>query len=479
MIAENVVNITFNVSGTVAILHTKNAFGTGCDFLHIANYAAKENIRLHVVHPNSPQSIAAHSVSADGDLIALCPPNMSAVSIVDISQGQEVYRIDPANVHMSQIVGLSFPPEDSQRIMTFHASGHATFWDLKALKQSNAPLIHCLPSFSDDGHLIDSSGSTIILKSKPDLGYSGQRFEINPKYQLEMSSIKVRDWYDCPSAMTPDGTFALFGKTLYTWQSAKPKTKKLQEIRDVYEIQHTAVSSRRDVAVVPFNIKVAPFLSLYSGQSVRYDWQIPRSSNVCCLALDDAGDTLAVALYLDGDSSGHLDRYAVYILKRDEEGKRLEQVEKSTEWRNVKPITMAFSECGRQLIVLGENIGNIESSPRSNYSVMCFNESLISPAKDAEAPNILSFRTSPAVRPIMTHEGKIIYLGVGEMEGWVMNVNTQRLRDHTALDTKVVYLPYSWRAIGALQFLVGSKDKVASLACINKVFGVVLVKAEI
>ena len=133
--SQNAYTITFNISGNVAILHVKNAFSTGGDILHVANFCSKENNQLHLVHPTSVQGIAGYSVSGDGQLIALCTPDLNVISILNISQQQEVHRISPNQLHMSTLYGLTFAPDSSNTLMTIHAANCAAFWDLKTLNQ--------------------------------------------------------------------------------------------------------------------------------------------------------------------------------------------------------------------------------------------------------------------------------------------------------------------------------------------------------
>lgn len=469
--SENGYTITFNISGNVAILHVKNAFNTGGDVLHVANFCGKENNQLHLIHPTSVQPIAGYSVSGDGQLIALCTPDLNAISILNISQQKEVHRISLNHLHMSTLNGLTFAPDPSNTLMTSHATNCATLWELKTLKQrhiSNGSIVERTADLNKVGHLISSAGDVIILIRAKDKGKTALRLDSSGESTFDLPQIATRSHPPIPSSITPDGTSALFGRTLYSWGS-RLKVQKYPNL-DGGEITHNAISSRGAIAL----LSTYPKVTVYNWPSglPKCMWQIPQCSAVWDLTFDSGGGFLAVGLEL-GLELLHRDwdsKYAVYVFARA--GNSMQVVGRSTEWTDIIPMKMAFKADG-SLIVLGEKKGNLELAPRSFYSVLHFDITVKNTADIA--PTIVPFRSSMEIRPIITSDGDVLYVGTGETEGWIMRVNYGREKD-ARKNERIAWLPLPWRAVGATCLLGGSRGGQGTIVCVNKVFGLAVLK---
>jgi hypothetical protein len=481
---ESGLSISFNITGTVAMLHTTNAFGAKLDVLHVANYTAKENPRLHIVYPSPPQSIAAFSASADGDLIALCPQDLLAVSVVRLSQRQEIYRINSLQLPVAPLIALSFVPGGSGTLMTAHSGGYAVFWDLKRLADNPNSICSVSPdiSWSDDGHRINPFGDTLLLNratdkaSAPILVRVGKESEVQVMVPAAKASTRFdRSHNDSrPLAIAEDGNSGVIGRYLHSF-GLKPKSKKLSLPTKSHVVHSTVTAvSTIALAVILQNLQLQVRVINWSNRGGVQDWCPAQDVlNIWGLAFGFNDEFLGVGVQLRSDG---FDKYAVCILAKQKTGTGLTEVLRTAKWESAKPIKMAFGSGGR-LIVLTADRG---SGPTpSSYSTITFNV----PSRTAEKvdpPITQSFTTSAAVVPAMSSEGEIFYLGTGEEEGWIMRLIFDEMRrDESMTSGRLAWCPLSWRRIGSLSILCASNAGISTVVCMNKCFGIAVIKVQL
>jgi len=454
-------NITFNIPGTVAILHTTNAFGTGLDLLHVANYAVKEDIRLHIIYPTSRQAIAGYSCNPDGDLVALYPSTRTRISILSLSRRQEVYRIVPEELQMSAIVGLFFRPHDSDSLMTIHADGFAASWDLARFPPSTGcprPAINT----SWNRAILDAHGSTLMTCQIHERGCTYSRLKVT---EHNANFAKICGMPGIPvttTALAPDGNSAIVGRTWYSWQSGCRATARKLAVPDKSSV--TCATIGHDSTTASLALALADGASLVSvynsrGRGIR-SWSPGPGTRIWAGSFSEDGEMLGVGR--DRGRSDGSTRYSVSILRLDNDV--LSEFTTTTEWTSVKPMALAFG-LGK-MVVLGKNCGDLESLSGSSFSVLVF-----SPLKTTSLPRVVSFRCSLTTVPTMTSSGDVFYLATGNSEGWIRKVALSG----EARSERIAWCPLSWRGVGDLTILASNEG---TIVCLNKVAGISVVKME-
>lgn len=454
----------------VAILHTTNAFGAGFDLLHIANYSAQRSPQLHLIYPTPPHNIAGYSVNSEGDLIAICAQYFGIISIVRLSHGLELYRINPQQFDLSPFVGLSFAPGVGTTLMTVHSGKYAIYWDIKHLgeKPTLTSLANLSVSWNKGQHCITPTGDTLLLNGVPGKSIRPTLVRLDSKSEVEFTPIK-RPFFDrcqdipSPITIANDGNSAVIGSYLYSFS---PNLTKKLSIPKKSKIVRTAMKSSSTVAfaVLLPNEKSQVRIHNWSSKSNGYhDWTPPDAVlNIWGLAFDKERFIGAgVQLRSDG-----LDTFAVILVTRLKGGNLFEFM-RTEEWEIAKPIKMAFGSDG-SLIVLTTGTDTLRQP--SSYSIFVYNIPSDAARGLQPAPSIWQFNASTEIPPTMTSAGHIFYLGVEEDEGWIIRAN------HSGEHKKIAWCPLSWRSIGNLSLICASKGDTGTVICLNKVLGVAVIK---
>lgn len=463
---EPVLNISFNATGTVALLHTTSAFGANLDLLHVANYSAKENPSLHLVYPTPPQPIRAFSASSDGDLLALSPQNLTTVTILRISQRQAIYNLDTSQIGLTHLLGLSFVPGGRNALMTAHAGGHAAFWDLTRLTEEPHSVNLLAPQISlrDDGHNINANGKLILLNRVTNKGCTPLIFRTEETtFSAIATSILFSRSTRCPHAisLSDDGHFLTIGKYLYSL-GTKNKRKKIS-LPDKSHVVTSTISPNSKLALAVLLPTLQSQVRVLNWSSSRTgDWIAPAEVlNIWGLTFSKDEERLAVGVQL---RSVGLDKFAVCVLAKVSKG--LQEISRTLEWESMKPVQMSFTRTGKLVVLVADRDRDLVS-----WSTLTFKM----PSETAiEMPVIIDFTPHERVLPAMTSEGDVYYLGAGFEEGWVM-----RLAVDKEDGEKAVWCPSSWWSIGSLSILSARKGKAATLVFVNTVMGIAAVKLQL
>ena len=461
----------------MAILHTTNAFAAGIDLLHVANFSTKENPRFHIVYPSPAQPISGFSVNSEGDLIALCPQNLEIISIVRVSHGLELYRIDPTRLQIEPVVGLSFAPGSVSMLMTAHSGKYAVYWDIGRLSENPGQLttVNAKVLWNAQQHCITSDGNTILLNAVTGKYIRPLIFQLDENTDVKITAIKPPFLSRCqdqssPMAIASDGQSAVIGQYLY-FLSPKIKTRKLS-IPKGGKIVRAAMTSKATVAfgVLLRNAKSQVRVHNWSLKQYRFQDWVPSTDtilNIWGLAFDE-DRFLAVGVQL---RSNGLDKFAVCLINRLKGGNLVEAC-RTKEWEIAKPIKMAFGSDERLVVLVNGSNSQEKSSP---YSVFVFNIPSNSPEGFQATPVIRQLVASTQIIPSMTSEGHIFYLGMEKDEGWIMRLNDEESH-YNEEDRRIAWCPLSWRSVGSLSFLCASKGDMGTIICLNKIFGIVVVK---
>jgi len=198
------------------------------------------------------------------------------------------------------------------------------------------------------------------------------------------------------------------------------------------------------------------------------DWIPPDTIlNIWGLAFDK-DRVLAVGVQLRSDG---LEKFAVYLIKRLT-GEDIVEATRTEEWEIARPIKMTFGIDGRLVVLVNGSNTHQKSSP---YTMFVFNIPSNSPEGFQATPGIRLLDASPAIPPAMTSEGLIYYSGDDKEEGWIMRVSEGASHSNGG-DRRIAWCPLSWRSIGSLSLLCVSNGDLVTIVCLNKVFGIAVIK---
>jgi hypothetical protein len=462
---EPELNISFNLTGTVAILHTTNAFGANLDLLHIANYSAKENPSLHLVYSSTPQPIRAFSASSDGDLIALAPQNLVTVTILRLSQRQAIYNLDTAQISQTSLIGLSFVPAGQSTLMTAHSGGHATFWDLTRLSESpeSIRLLDPQLSIADEGHKINATGKVILLNRLTSKGCAPCLLRTEDVQSAAVATtIRFSRSLRCPQAiaLADDGNFLTIGKYLYSL-GTKNKRKKIS-LPDKSHVVISTISSYSKLAIALLLPTLQSQVRILNRSMKMGDWIAPAEVlNIWGLAFSKDETHLAVGVQLRSDG---LDKFAICMLAKREKG--LQEIGRTLEWESMKPVRLSFPKNDKLVVLVSDRDRGILS-----WSTLTFK--VPSGSTAVEVPVVVDFTPHEKVFPDMTLEGDVFYLGDGAEEGWLMRLGIDKEEAE-----KVSWCPSSWWSIGSLSILSARKGNLATVVFVNTIMGIAAVKLQ-
>ena len=457
-----------------------NAFAAGIDLLHVANFSTKEIPRFHIIYPSPAQPISGFSVNSEGDLIALCPQNLEVISILRLSHGLELYRIDPRQLQIEPVVGLSFAPGSGSMLMTAHSGKYAVYWEIGRLAENPGQLttVNAKVLWNAQQHCITSDGNTILLNGATEKYIRPLIIRLREDTSVKITPIKQPFLRRCQDQSSPmvfasNGQTAVIGQYLYFF-SPKIKTRKLS-IPKGGKIVHAAMMSNETVAfgLLLRNSKSQVRVHNWSLKAYGFhDW-IPSPDTILNIwALSFYKDRfLAVGVQL---RSNGLDKFAVCLINRLKGGNLVEGC-KTKEWEIAKPIKMAFGSDGRLVVLANGSNSREKSSP---YSVFVFNIPSNPPEGFQATPVIRQLAADTQIAPSMTSEGHIFYLGMEKDEGWIMMLNDDESQNNEG-DRRIAWCPLSWRSVGSLSFLCASQGDMATIICLNKVFGIIVVKCDL
>ena len=424
------------------------------------------------------QPISGLSVDSEGDIIALCSQNLATISILRLSHGTELYRIDPQLFQLTSLVGLSFAPGSGSTLMTAHSGHYALYWDIERLAEgpSIATSLNINVSRKPEQCCITTDGDMILLNGATEKHLRPLILHLDKYSKVQVTPIKppLFDRHQdksSPMAISEDGHSAVIGQYLYQF-SPKIKIKRLQ-IPKSSKIVRTAIKLDSTVAFAIISQNIEVQLRVYNWslkKSGFHDW-IPPSGvvlNIWGLAFAEER-FLAVGVQL---RSVGLDKFAVYLLVKLKGGS-LRQVAQTPEWEAVKPMKMAFRKDGN-LVVLANDPHSIHKPPC--YSLFVFDI----------PPNALpGFRITSVtwkfeasqIPPSMTSDGEVFYLGLEKNEGWIMRLDSEAIQRRD-LGKRITWCPSSWRSVGSLSILCTSMGDMAIIICLNKVLGIVAIKTS-
>ena len=469
--------ISFNVKGNVAVLHTTNAFGGEFDLLHVANYSVQDHPKLHIIYPTPPQSIAGFSVNMEGNLIALCPPNLGIISVVRLSHGLEIYRIDSHRLQLTPLVGLSLVPGGEDILMTAHSEDYAVFWDLRRLSENpndiNAINTEADISWNPGQQVISSSGDTMLFNRVTKKGVTSSLLQLNKTSIIQNIPLKqpLLERYqknDGPMALANDGQSAIVGRCFYTF-GIKNKSKKL------------SIPSNGRVTLCTMSMSaVALAVKLPNGRSqVRtLNWPSLGTSRDWTPSSDDDGDIwglafdaeekyLGVGMQFRRDGSN---KFVVHLVGKTKSS--LSEFARTNEWDG-EPIKMAFGK-GGEVIILARVVDKDIHHPLSYAKFVLTVPSDISRGSARSA--FMLFKSSPSTIPTITPDGQVFYLGEGENEGWIMAADYVANMVAGREDKRIAWCPLSWRNVGGLSLLSASDNGKIMIFCVNKASGVAMIK---
>ena len=460
-------DISFNTKGTVVILRTTNVFGGNFDLFHIVNVSGVQIPRVHLIYSTPHQPVAGFSVNTDGDVVAFCLLGRQSISVLRLTLGVEIYRIDLRKLAMSALVGMTFVPGGSV-LMTAHSGGQAVFWDIKGLVEHRPENILPVPDASSNGEsaYISATGNTIALTStkwnlplvlRLDRHGDVQTLRITlPFFDRQSDSF--------PIALADYGSSILVGRYV-CFLNDKPGRRKLS-VPTKAKIMGSAATYNSKIALALLQSKqwsVRVFDPSPSGDRSCSEWTMPASgvTNVWGMAFDGQDNILSI-----GVQQG-VDCFAVHFLAR-----RLALIGTVGIPAGQVPMKMAFSKTG-SLRVLSRSC----AEDAQKYSRISIN--VPTNTKAPPTPTILHIQSYKMIPPAITSEGEVFYLGVEKYDGWIMRVNEEaRIKGgNDADDERVAWCPLSWRSIGNLTLLCASKGETATIVCMNKELGTVTIKA--
>jgi hypothetical protein len=459
-------NISFNATGTVALLHTTNAFGVNLDLIHIANYSAKENPTLHLVHPSNPHPIRAFSASSDGDLLALAPQDLITVTILRVSQRQAIYHLDTTQTSLTPLIGLSFVPGERNKLMTAHAGGYGTFWDIPRLSENPEAIRLLDPTISlcENGHKINATGKVILLNRTTSKGSTPLLLRTEEtKFAAIATTIKFSSSTRCAQAMSvaDDGHFLTIGRYLYSL-GMKNKRKKIS-IPDKSHVVASTISPNSKLALAILLPKLQSQVRVLNWSTRTGDWNAsPEVLNIWGLSFSKDEERLAVGVQLRSDG---FDKFAVCVLAKVDKG--LQEITRTLEWESMKPHRMSFTANNKLVVLVTDRDREMLSWSKLTFQVP-------SGSSAFDVPTVVDFAPHERVFPDMNSEGEVIYLGTGAEEGWVVKL----MADNDERE-KIVWCPSSWWTIGTLSILSGKKGKGATLIFVNTIMGIATVKLQL
>jgi hypothetical protein len=474
---EGGVKISFNFEGTAAVLHTTNAFGANFDLLHIANYSPGEVSRLRVIYPIPDKSLGDFSVNSEGDLIALSPPQNDFISIMRLTHGLEIYRIDPRQFQMTPFNAMSFVPGGEGPLMTSHSGNYSVFWDVNRLSDTDNSLNSAV-SWDGKHHCIAPNGETILLHRITDRGLSPLVLHFDHNSNVITTPIKPQLFdraHDAssPMAISNDGKSIVIGRYAYSVDT-KIKTKKLS-IPVKSKVLQCAISPHSTIAIGVLVPNGECRVRTHTKRHGGHDWTPSNPvKNIWGLAFCDEKKFLAVGVQV---RSNGIDKFTIHIVNTGDEMGPLTKTRTVSEWDSLKPLKLAVGNGGK-LIVLAR-ASNDAQKLSSMYSVIIFNITTVSGG--VEEPTILQFVCSPLTAPAMSSEGQIFYLGAERDEGWIMraDVETKTVDRRGMADERVAWCPVSWRSIGGFCLLCGSNGDTATVICLNEVLGVAALRVRL
>jgi hypothetical protein len=386
-------NISFNATGTVALLHTTNAFGVNLDLIHIANYSAKENPTLHLVYPSNPHPIRVFSASSDGDLLALSPQNLITVTILRVSQCQAIYHLDTIQINLTPLIGLSFVPGGRNNLMTAHSGGHATLWDITRLSDNPEAIRLLDPTISlcEDGHKINTTGKLTLLNRLTNRGtpFSAPK---KPSSQRERQRSDSPARHDVPQAISvaDDGHFLTIGRYLYSL-GIKNKRKKIS-VPDKSHVVASTISPNSKLALAILLPRLQSQVRVLNWSTRTGDWTAPPEVlNIWGLAFSKDEERLAVGVQLRSDG---LDKFAVCVLAKVDKG--LQEMTRTLEWESMKPHRMNFTPNNKLVVLVTDR-----DRETLSWSTLTFQV-------PSGSPTAVDFGPHERVFPDMNSEGRVV-----------------------------------------------------------------------
>ena len=360
--------------------------------------------------------------------------------------------------------------------MTAHSGKYAVYWDIGRLAENPGQVItvNTKALWNAQQHCISSDGSTILLNGVTEKYIRPLIFRLHENTGAEFTPVKLPFLSRCqdqssPMAVASDGQSAVIGWLLYFF-SPKFETRTLS-IPKGSKIVRVTMMSKATVAfgLLLRNAKLQVRVHNWSLKKYGFhDW-IPSPdtiSNIWALSFD-RDRFLAIGVQLRSNGP---DKFAVCLINRLKGGNLVEAC-RTNEWEIATPINMAFGSGGRLVVLANGSNSQEKSSP---YSVFVFNIPSNSAERFQATPVIRQLVASTQIIPSMTSEGQIFYLGGEKDEGWIMKLNEKSQNNEG--DRRVAWCPLSWRSVGSLSFLCASKSDIGTIVCLNKVFGIVVLK---
>ena len=460
-------DIIFNAKCTTIVLRTTNAFGANFDLLHIVNISEPKIPRVHLIYTSPQQPIAGFSVSADGDLIALCPLARQSISILMLGLGVEIYRIDLRKFMMSPFTGMTFVPGGST-LMTAHSGGQIVCWDTTRLLEHTAENQFYIPDTSRNGEstYVNAAGDTIALTSTKSTLPLVLRLDRRGNVQTPRITLPFfdRQGDSFPVALAESGTSILIGR--YRCSLTDKLERRKLTVPTKAKIMRSTPTYDGKIALALLHGKQWTVRVFDSSSGDRLgEWSVPSTgiTNIWGMAFNQQDNLRGVGVRMGLDIS------AVHFLSS-----RLALLGTCFLPEGHAPLNMAFTKSG-SLTVLSRRVAEV-SRNYIQYSAISIDVPLN--PKAVVTPTVLQIRSSRTVPPAITSEGEIFYLGVGKYDGWIMRFNeAERQKTGKDMDDeRVAWCPVSWRSIGNLSLFCASKGETATVICMNNELGIIAIK---